>query len=306
MKYTQKPFEFYEPLSQSSRSGFHTYRFTDLVHLRDALENTDLLSSGDYVFRGQRNAQWRLESSLSRRLRNVPLLSKSDIRLRHFETLLEYCFVDGRVTETTVWRARAWMKQRLELRDEPGPDGTGHIPDGVQDVVDVWSVAQHHNAPTPLLDWSQSIFTAAFFAYYNNSERVDAGQCAIFAINRTLVKELSKIQVKLESDGMRGFYFAAASGKYNPRIVAQRGLFTFSRDDIPVERWVTSSAERVEGWRELPLLLKFILPTGHAAASTSLEFLATYSIDLSQMFPDFDGRIRQTVFNLEKDIQHEI
>jgi hypothetical protein len=293
-------------LSKSSRNGFHTYVFANLRELRDALENeVGFLNSGDYVFRGQRDAQWRLESSLARKLREVSPTIKQDVRLRHFEEVMEQCFIDGRLSEGTVHRARAWMRERREMKDEPGPDGTGRSPEGVQDVVDVWSVAQHYNAPTPLLDWSRSLFSAAFFAYYNYVRNSDFPRCAIFAINRTLVTELSKEQAKMESEGQGGFYFVEASGKYNARIVAQRGLFTFSRSDMPVERWITLSTAKTDTWKELPLLIKFVLPTGARAAAEALEFLASYGVDIGQVFPDFDGRIRQVVANLDKVIQHE-
>jgi hypothetical protein len=92
-----------------------------------------------YVFRGQANASWSLEPSLSRQIRAVPDRASA----REIEQLLENEF----------------MAQAALF-----PETQNVLPVLLhQEHIEWWAYMQHHNCPTRLLDWTASAFIGAYF-----------------------------------------------------------------------------------------------------------------------------------------------
>src|SRR5882757_9893311 len=103
-----------------------------------------------WLFRGQRDAEWELETSLERFCSNhrVPPRKRSALESR---LLREF-------------------RRTYHLY-------AGHVPE--KDSVPEWmSIMQHHGAPTRLLDFTYSIYVAAYFATESA-----ATQSAVWAIN---------------------------------------------------------------------------------------------------------------------------
>lgn len=90
------------------------------------------------VFRGQRDATWRLESTLDRLLRaeGVDTVERNSVLTRHLEHF------------------------KRAVRGRRGPN-----PARLQDEDDWWALGQHHDLATPLLDWTESPYVGAFFAF---------------------------------------------------------------------------------------------------------------------------------------------
>lgn len=103
-----------------------------------------------WAFRGQQNADWRLESSLSRYLRDY-------------------------VPDRRQWPSREERAIRVFRRK--AHNFLPH-PETLDDDLRCLALMQHHGAPTRLLDFTKSPFVAAFFAL----ERA-TGDAAIFALN---------------------------------------------------------------------------------------------------------------------------
>lgn len=96
-----------------------------------------------YFFRGQSSAAWSLQPSLVRHLRGN---ANVDDALR-IESAAERKFVE---------QAHLFLSPSM-------------LPDH-RDFLGWWSLMQHHQVPTRLLDWTSSIYVAAYFAVMENWE----------------------------------------------------------------------------------------------------------------------------------------
>lgn len=143
---TSPPFESEEFLSEYG-STLQKSRYFDQANIDtkeqfDSLFDELKLKEG-LLFRGVREAKWRLYSSLQRQWVNHKLY-ESDVTYQEFlETLVEF--------------ARTEQKQALSKflrlnRIDPEND------------IAVLSFLQHYGCPTPLLDWTYSFLNSLYFA----------------------------------------------------------------------------------------------------------------------------------------------
>ncbi len=106
------------------------------------------------LFRGHKSSEWKLETTLERYLnRQVTVEQYNNYLLRIKPAIESYTGIK--------WE----LKNDVSLNEEffNGPPN-----------YDFMAYARHHGFPSPLLDWSQSIYIALFFAFHNASpdERV--------------------------------------------------------------------------------------------------------------------------------------
>jgi type I restriction enzyme M protein len=100
------------------------------------------LPEGDWYFRGQRDAVWELRAALFRNMGDDDLAKRLEL-----ERLI-------------LQRIKALLAPILPFR--PSSD------------LEWFMLAQHHGAPTRLLDWSRQALTALFFAVDENQDDRDA------------------------------------------------------------------------------------------------------------------------------------
>ena len=152
------------------------------------------------AYRGQRRFDWNLTPSLGR-LTPSGIVSKelADRQLAHFKRA-----VRGRVEDRTL------------------------VDDGEED--ELWSVGQHHELMTPLLDWTYSPYVALFFAFAKedsaDQEETENPYRVVYVLNKTFVSDDEKcpdIRVMEPRKDDHG------------RLVNQAGLFTFSPFDATIE-----------------------------------------------------------------------
>lgn len=102
------------------------------------------------------------------------------------------------------------------------------IPD---DLFEIAGIAQHYGIPTRLLDWTQDLFVALYFAASGAlkvKENQEKENMVIWALNSTLVdtfryeKPLKIIIPQYNS---------------NPNLCAQKGLFTLWQVKIPIKEY---------------------------------------------------------------------
>src|SRR5436305_9002283 len=103
-----------------------------------------------WAFRGQRDAEWPLLSSLSRHLKDF-------------------------VADKTCWRERESRAIRIFRRKAHNYVSDLRILD---DDLRCLAMMQHHGAPTRLLDFTKSPFVAAFFALEQGTH-----EGAVYALN---------------------------------------------------------------------------------------------------------------------------
>lgn len=184
------------------------HTFDDLVRL-DASIQYDRPSLITFLFRGQARAEWPLVPSLTRRMRACGLAVPQALALEHSARL--------------AFQAQAHL--HLQLLSEP------------EDVVTWWLFMQHYNAPTRLLDWTRSLFVAAYFAV----EKEEESDGAIWIVHAArLVDETRKRHglelptewkaarsLFLNSDAPPGLFHVTVTAQTD-RMVAQQMGFTAS------------------------------------------------------------------------------
>ena len=222
----------------------------------DEVQVTDITSPYSFayptagIFRGQ--------------LHNWPLIPKS------FRGLAEEKEELSRTVRAFRW-SRATSKfrnfcKRAEVQNPAFPSG----------IADRMSIAQHFGVPTPLLDWSQSIFAAVFFAVrdvFADSEFEESLKVFLYHIidERLLHDGLSE-------EELSDFGHSAFIKPYHiyRRIERQRGVFTYHPHPAHRPQKVPARVYVLE-WSVIDKLLKLMKGFG---------FTEDY------FFPDYAGIVR--------------
>lgn len=122
----------------------------------DTIEQFDKIyqeykSKTDFLFRGQREAKWRLYSKLQRHW----ILDKLSDKFETYQSFLEQLVDLGR---------SQYNDRYIELLGEKHDDADNDIA--------VLSFLQHHGCPTPMLDWSYKFQNTLFFAVDGLEDKV--------------------------------------------------------------------------------------------------------------------------------------
>jgi hypothetical protein len=173
------------------------------------LFGTDRFQPGQYLFRGEGDANWALCSSFDRRFAPMPL----ERRLALWDQLIVH------------WRQ--------------GCEEVGVPAAVLDDDRKLWALGQHHGLPTRLLDWTTSPYVAAFFAFHDHL----VGQPEQF--DHVAVWALHVDNPVWTRDS--GVEIVSAPAFDNVRLRNQGGKFTLSRAPFAtieeyVERFATDVA----------------------------------------------------------------
>lgn len=214
---------------------------TELEHHIEALE-VELLKhkKNDYAiipqlfFRGQSNSTWKLTSTLERQTSQV-------FSVRDFNNKL--C--------ATVPAASSFTSQKWEIKHNPDLSediNTSSLPN-----YEYMVHARHNGFPTPIIDWTKSLYIALFFAYHGAEVDKDV---AVFAYKETL-------------NGWKTSFIGSptisSTGPYiktHRRHFMQQAQYTFACKKDENQQWVYCSHSEVFDQKssEQDLLFKFILP----------------------------------------------
>lgn len=178
------------------------------IILNKAIEFNEFVGSleGDWVFRGQSNSSWKIETSILR------FFSDSDALLG---------------VNTKHYYLQAEEASLKEFRST-APLYLSHLP-GQDDYLGWFSVMQHYGVPTRLLDVTCSPFVALFFAMESG-----VGDAAVYCIKPSYLSELDEHEYlnsgnydEFIRDGLQGDYRVSL---YSPswsseRSFQQQGLF---------------------------------------------------------------------------------
>jgi len=248
------------------KNGIKVTRLEDWTDFSDFI--TERLDYRGYIWRGQQDITWPLESSFER------AISSTD-------------------SEQIAATRRAHLK-RFQYASR-GRRGSNPFPP--QNENEWWALGQHHGLRTPLLDWTRSPYVAAYFAFYKES-KPNVAERAIFGLAQQSVHIRSRRIVKAAKDSLlsQQIEFVDPLLDDNPRLVSQGGLFTRSPDGVDIETWVKVNFED----HKRVILHKIAIPD--TERMTSLRALNRMNINHLTLFPDLYGASSYT--NLDLDIEN--
>ena len=236
------------------------------------------------IFRGHSDPSWRLMSRLERKLEyglkdpaTQAVIEKS---IRMDKGLDWYDSVCNRIIE----RFRRYAAGRI------GFDSTAH-----EDVI--WALGRHFGLITPLLDWTESPYVAAFFAFEDFYKRLE-----IHDFTNTLATKHDYVHVwglRLweEIEKENEFEILRASPYAAGRQRAQSGLFTRLRSVGHLDLF-----SYLESLGKAHLLERYEI-SGKTAVK-GIRDLSLMNITGATLFPDLTGAALEANFN--SDIIHFI
>lgn len=280
--------------------------------------------NGRWFFRGISNASWHLMPSLFRISfefsKPTSIYHNIYVKWLMKQGSLDKPFEKRELREALAYRAVEWV-MLLHFVRSANLKGF-HVPDldhwwtmtredseltealtkwgqwPINRIIHPLAFAQHHLVPTRLLDWSFSPYSACWFAASNTVESLfnhqfeqaslfyetpdDACFC-IWAINAE--------SEKLSSNDRASLDFIEPGYHFNPRINAQKGVFTLICANSPG----TPSSVEMLGHDQFiknnvkadhPLLVQIVAP--HQIAPAVLKALARHGVTRSTIYPSVD------------------
>ncbi len=245
-----------------------------LNNWRQFLDLVDLLDTGDatyipYAYRGQSDASWGLEPSLLRLFKNKGLSNKVALE------------IESRALSEFKSQAHLHLSAN-ELSVTP-------------DTISWWTVMQHHGAPTRLLDWSSSVYVAAYFAVTDNLEKDGAIWLAHQPSAKSLVegkfrassmpKNEAEIQTEYLSENTSGKLLFCARNRKSSRMAVQQGMFSISPNILGDHGEILDEifSERTDH----VLYKKLIIPAHQKAIF--LSKLRAMTVSANSLYPGIDG-----------------
>lgn len=238
--------------------------------------------TGWWIFRGQRDANWRLQTSLERAVSGEFLLTVEDYMLREIKR-----------------RAFHYLS-------------TEKLP-GDEEPLEWFALMQHHGAPTRLLDWTRSPYVAAFFALaYADPDEDSDDHCAVWALGAKWCRErgtqvLQKVDpgipeleffnpryIKAVFQNKEPGVFTVRPYRMNERLSIQQGMFVVPGDlskgfEANLETFLDTSGDNRVWKIEIPKCERL----------KALADLNRMNINVATLFPGIDGFIQSLSFDAE-------
>lgn len=236
---------------------------------------------GDYdevwplLYRGQANAEWSLETSLDR--------TKADVKT--FDDYYQFVSAAKPVVESIT--GRVWPEIDFNEIDRVFNSSRSFMPIDpfTMPAYELLVHFRHHGFPSPLLDWSRSLYIAAFFAF----ESCESGRAAIY------VYQEAGGSSKTSTASRPGIYRMGPRVRTHPRHVLQQAEYTLASKRLSTG-WRIISHEAVFKLqrKRQDLLWKLTVPSSQADA-VLLE-LDEMNINAYSLFQSEDALLRTVAF----------
>jgi hypothetical protein len=252
----------------------------------------DRWAKGDWLFRGQGNAEWELKPR--------------GLRHGEFERVGVVGGQDSTVHAAITRRDQQMrlLKDFAERLDQVGvsipsssplsDESSHHSLFPPRAWFPLMALAQHHGLPTLLLDWTRRAKFAAYFAAAAvvGGASMQSTHLAVYALDIAQANR-SQFMLLRRENGTSAHSILEhyqAPGGTNPNLRAQAGTFTMlaSLDDAGIDEHLHRCVEA----KTLPAspLRRLLLPS--TEAPRLMRLLALDGVDGASMFPGTDGVVR--------------
>ncbi len=157
-------------------------------------------------------------------------------------------------------------------------------------LVGLMALAQHHNIPTRLLDWTRRSYVAAYFAASQNlrSSPAKNSRMAVWILDRSLIQDISDVTDGISQPVYPSIQIVTAPGAVSVNLAAQSGLFTLLLESGDLNRPVQSRTLETEFTAcSETHLWKLTVPSSEAEAV--LDLCRLYGVTAATLFPGYDG-----------------
>lgn len=205
-----------------------------------------------FLFRGQGDSEWPLKPSFDRAFENFEGENRNSIENALLENFKKEC------------------KYSPEHRD-------------LENIEIITALGRHYGLPTRLLDWTESPYFAAFFAFQARFYELAHGKrpeenVAIWVLN-------TKSYIWTEQNGVR---LLSPEDLIDKRFVGQQGWFTLSKTPFQsLEDYVRAFSDADDA------LIKIVLPSG--VANEAMKDLYVMGITAISLYPDLQGMVMSAV-----------
>lgn len=222
----------------------HTHDIESFGHFHDVVIDRFLATgeTGHWVFRGHSKASYDLVPSLA--------------RLEHIEESLE-------TVESNL--VRLFKRHAVQ-----------QLPQWPDDNYNLLAIAQHHGVPTRLLDWTNNVHTALFFAVSTNLNDDGAVIALTLSSNLRIDREPA---VRAEKEPWQlDRLWKFIPDIVTPRMQTQEGLFTIHNEiDLPLDKYSDSEIKMETLHIPKQLKKKFVY------------LLYRLGVHRARLFPGIDG-----------------
>lgn len=239
--------------SKGTKNGIWEVELSSWKWFHDFVRK-EMLDHSHYVWRGQRDSAWKLESSFDRLMTFKPKSERERLANAHLE------------------------KFKLAVRGRRGSN-----PSKIVSENEWWALGQHQGLATPLLDWTESPFVALFFAF-EKQEKPSSGKRAVWAIGGVGGKIAEIESAHKGSERAPILEFVRPHQDENARLVSQAGLFSRTPLGDTVDSWVERN---YFGESNKAPMVKIVFP--EKERTECLRTLNKMNINHLTLFPDVYG-----------------
>lgn len=212
-------------------------------------------------YRGQRDAEWGLETTLDRYVR------KLDKRISTKSTYSEL-----------IQNFRRSLRCKHEFQNSEINED------------DLWSLGQHYGLATPLLDWTSAFFIALFFAFEDEMAPPKNYRC-VWGIHQCIFLDMEKYSKGLDKfDEIKKIDPLTND---NMRLISQSGVFTKQPIGFDIESWVKGNYANE---KKRPVMYKVMI--SEKLRRNILSLLEMMNISYLTIFPDVIGAAKYSMHKL--------